>query len=333
MRILILGGTVFLSRRIAELALDLGHDVTCLARGTTSDPPAGAVFVQTDRDGPDPYANVAKDWDLVVEVSWQPRQVREALQALSARAAHWVYVSSCSVYADNAVPGADETATLLPAYGGASPAPGESYGEAKVACEQLCTEIRQEAAGGRVLMVRPGLICGPGDGSDRFGYWPARLARGGEVLLPAIRDAATQTIDVDDLAGWIISAAASGLSGVFNTVGPSISFGNLIDAAATQTGFDGTLRWTEPAWLTEHGVAYWAGPESLPHWLPQGYDGFATRSGSAAVAEGLTLRPVQDTIARVLEDERRRGLTRERKSGLTPTTEKQLLARRNDVTP
>ncbi|MBG6180167.1 NAD-dependent epimerase/dehydratase family protein [Arthrobacter sp. CAN_A1] len=329
MRILILGGTVFLSRRIAELALGLGHQVTCLARGTSSGPPDGAVFVKADRDGPTPYADVDQDWDAVIEVSWQPRQVREALEALAARTRHWAYVSSCSVYADNTVPGADETAGLLPAYDVDGPAPSASYGEAKVACEDLCRQYR----GGQVLIARPGLICGPGDGSDRFGYWPARLARGGEVLVPAIQDAPTQTIDVDDLAEWLIAAADRRLAGVFNTVGPSVKFGDLIDITAAQVGFNGSLAWVEPAWLADHGAAYWAGPDSLPHWLPEGYEGHGARSADAALSEGLRQRPVQDTIARVLQDERRRGLARDRKSGLTPDAESRLLTQRHPTKP
>ncbi|MHA7155142.1 NAD-dependent epimerase/dehydratase family protein [Arthrobacter sp. TMN-50] len=323
MRILILGGTVFLSRRIAELALGLGHQVTCLARGTSSPPPDGAVFVRADRDGPAPYAAVAQDWDAVIEVSWQPHQVRAALEALAARTTHWIYVSSCSVYADNTAPSADETAALLPAYDGDGPAPNESYGEAKVACEHLCQQYQD----GQVLIARPGLICGPGDGSDRFGYWPARLARGGEVLVPAIRDAPTQTIDLDDLAEWLIGAADRRLTGVFNTVGPSVRFEDLIDITAAQVGFSGSLTWVEAAWLADHGAAYWAGPDSLPHWLPEGYEGHGARSVDAALGEGLQQRPVQDTITRVLQDERRRGLARERKSGLTSDAEFRLLAR------
>ncbi|MHA7293851.1 NAD-dependent epimerase/dehydratase family protein [Arthrobacter sp. HLT1-21] len=322
MRILILGGTVFLSRRIAESALGLGHQVTCLARGTWSGPPDGAVFVRADRDGPTPYADVDRDWDAVIEVSWQPRQVREALEALTARTRHWVYVSSCSVYADNTVPGGDESAALLTGYDDDGPAPSESYGEAKVACEQLCQQHRE----GQVLIARPGLICGPGDGSDRFGYWPARLARGGEVLVPAIQDAFTQTIDLDDLAEWLIAAADRRLTGVFNTVGPAVRFGDLIAITAAQVGFNGSLTSVEPGWLVDHGVGYWTGPDSLPHWLPEGYEGHGARSVKAALAEGLHQRPVQDTIARVLQDERRRGLARERKSGLKPDAESRLLA-------
>lgn len=326
MRILILGGTVFLSRRIAERALELGHEVTCLARGTVSVPPQGAAFVQADRDGATPYAGVDRDWDVVIEVSWQPHQVEDALRSLGGRAGLWIYVSSCSVYADNSAPGADENATLLPAYDGDTPAPGESYGEAKVACEELCRKYLSNGA----LIARPGLMCGPGDPSDRFGYWPGRLALSGTVIVPAIRDRLTQSIDVDDLANWLLSAAARGLTGVFNTVGPSTRFGDLIDQTASQVGFGGLLRWVETDWLEDHGVAYWALPDSLPHWLPEGYDGFASRSAAAALAEGLSQRPVQETIRRVAEDERRRGLDRERKSGLSAVTEAELLAQLPD---
>ncbi|WP_028278603.1 NAD-dependent epimerase/dehydratase family protein, partial [Arthrobacter sp. H5] len=321
MRILILGGTVFLSRRIAVMAVESGHNVTCLARGTSSAPPDGVAFIQADRDQPHAYG-LAGEWDAVVDVSSDPRQVREALTALGGRARHWTFVSSCSVYADNGTPGQDERAQLLPAYDGGGPASAEQYGEAKVACEEACAD----ALGDRLLIARPGLICGPGDGSDRFGYWPARLAQGGEVLAPEIRDAHTQTIDVDDLALWIVQCAENLVTGTYNALGPSIPFGELLDATVKVAGFDGGIGWAPPAWLTDCGVAYWAGPDSLPHWLPDGYEGFAARSSAAARVNGLALRPVEETIARVLEDERRRGLTRGRKSGLLPETEEKLLA-------
>lgn len=320
MRILILGGTVFLSRAVAEAALASGWNVTCLARGTQGGPPDGCGFVRADRDDAEAYAEVGGDWDVVVDITSEPAHARRAVTRLGSRATRWIYVSSCSVYADQGVPGQDEFAAILPAYDGDGPAPREQYGEAKVACEEAVAVL-----GERSLIIRPGLICGPGDGSDRFGYWPARLAQGGTVLVPAIQSAATQTIDVRDLAEWIVDAARTGTSGIYNALGPSVAFGDLIDEIADVAGFSGELRWVDPDWLRDRGVAYWAGPDSLPHWLPAGFEGFAARSVDAARRSGLVWRAVRDTIHDVLRDEVARGLTRERRSGLTPTTEQRLL--------
>src|SRR3954465_434429 len=170
MRILVLGGTAWLGGEVARRALERGHSVTCLARGQAGPAPVGAAFVASDRALPTAYGQVSgQDWDLVLDVSWQPGQVRGALEALAARARHWVYVSSCSVYADHSAPGQDEPAPLLPPLEG-SRATGEEYGAAKVACERLCID----AVGDRLLVARAGLIGGYGDVMGRFGSWPGR---------------------------------------------------------------------------------------------------------------------------------------------------------------
>lgn len=327
MRILVLGGTVFLSAEIAQQALERGHQVTCFARGTESGPPAGADFVRGDRnDGPRSYAALEGEWDAVVDVSWQPTHVRQAVEALAPRAKHWTYVSSCSVYADNSTPGEDESAALQPALEsqGDGEVEGTKYGQAKVTCEQICTRALE----GRLHICRPGLIGGPRDGSDRFGYWPARFARDNEpVLVPNIPDAPTQTIDVRDLAGWILTAAENSVTGTLNALGEGISFGRLIRLCQELAESTAPTIWADPAWLVDNDVAYWAGEHSLPHWLPEGYGGFAARSAEAAVRRGLTRRPVVDILVDTLEDERRRGLGRERKSGLSVVTEQLLVER------
>jgi len=171
--ILVLGGTQWLGREVARAALARGDDVTCLARGEAGAPADGVEWVRADRTQPGAYDAVAgRAWDVVVDVSWQPGMVRSALAALSGTTQTWVYVSSCSVYADHSVPDADESAPLLPALD-ADEATQEQYGEAKVACEQECREARGDRP---LLIARSGLIAGYGDRSDRFGYWMARFA-------------------------------------------------------------------------------------------------------------------------------------------------------------
>lgn len=328
---LVLGGTAWLGREVARAALAQGYDVTCLARGSSGPALDGARLVRADRTTPDAYDGVAdRDWDAVVDVARQPGQVRSALDALAPRAGHWTFVSTCSVYADHGTPGADETAPLLPALA-APEGTMEQYGEAKVACEQAC----QEAVADRLLVARAGLIAGPGDSSDRFGYWPARFALAAEadpawpstVLVPDTADFATQTIDVRDLADWLVRSARAGTTGVFNAVGPDEPLRSVLQAAARVAGYDGPVEAVGSRWLHERGVEDWMGPRSLPLWIadPE-WAGFGARDGSAARAAGLMYRPLEALVAGALAWERELGLHRDRSAGLTAAQERELLA-------
>lgn len=199
MRILVLGGSVFLSRTVAQLALQRGYEVTCACRGESGPLPEGVRHIRLDRDDPDGFAALSGErFDVVVDVARLPTQVRRALAALSDNAAHWTFVSTCSVYADDATPGqrADTAPLLTPAAPDADETDPELYGPLKVACENLVTEFRGKDA----FVVRSGLIAGPHDPSDRFSYWPLRLARGGEILAPGTPEDLIQVVDVRDLA-------------------------------------------------------------------------------------------------------------------------------------
>lgn len=300
-------------------------DVTCLARGESGSTPAGARFLAADRTQVGAYDEAAaEDWDAVLDLTWQPGMVSSALAALSTSAAHWVYVSSGSVYADTGTPGADEAATVVTPLE-ADSASMEEYGPAKARCEQLV----QGAMGERCLLGRAGLIGGPGDGSDRFGYWVSRfaLAADAPVLVPCSPTLSTQTIDVRDLAGFLVHACAERQQGAVNLVGECTGLDEVLALAAEAAGFTGEQVPASPAWLEEHEVRPWAGPRSLPLWLPlPEYAGFGARADGRAIAMGLARRPLESTLADTLVDERSRGLSRARRAGLERADEIALIA-------
>lgn len=330
MRLLVLGGTAWLGGHLATTALKRGHHVTCLARGEAGRAPTGVEFVRADRDAPDAYREVAgRTWDAVFDVSRQPGQVRRAAAALADRARSYVFVSSCSVYADHRTPGEDEGAALLPALDGdvMETEAAQAYGQAKVACEQHVTGTFGRE---RSLVARVGLIGGPGDVSDRTGYWPLRFAQpatdDGAVLVPDVPDLMTQVIDVRDLASWLVVAAEGGVSGVFNLVGDPVPLPEHLATAREVAGHHGPLVPVRPDWLVAHDVAPWMGPRSLPLWLPlPEYAGFAARDGAAARAAGFVARPLAETLADTLAWELTRDAGRSRQAGLSDQDERELL--------
>ncbi|MGU3647147.1 NAD-dependent epimerase/dehydratase family protein [Microbacterium sp. C23T] len=318
--VLVLGGTGWLSGRIAERWADAGAAVTCLARGGR-DAPYGTTLVVADRNDPDAYDEVARrEWDEVVDVSSNPVHVAAAVAALGERTRHWTYISTVSVYAADDVPGADETAELLTPAG---PDEDEDYGRAKVRAEASVRSV----LGFRAAIVRPGLIVGPGDPTDRFGYWVSRFALAGsdDVLVPETADRGVQVIDVDDLAGFVQAVGRERWTGVVNAVGDPVALDRLFADARDVAGHTGALAAADDEWLAAHDVAYWMGTRSLPLWLPADMPGFWTRSNAAYRLLGGHLRPVSETLDRTLADERARGLDRDRRAGLTRPDEVALL--------
>lgn len=297
MRLLVLGGTAFLGRAVAGHALAAGHQVTCAARGESGMPPDGVTFVRVDRDidgGLAPLAGAT--FDAVVDVSSRPSQVRRATAELSGRVGHWAYVSTGSVYSDEATTG--QRAATAPVVAAAPPGSDDpradnfaAYGPCKVACEQAVLATDPDA-----FVCRAGLIVGPEDGSGRFTYWVDRLARGGEVLVPGRPEDRVQWVDVRDLAQWLVHAAGTGLAGVNDGIGAPVGRGEFL--AGVSRGVAGTaeLTWVDQEFLVAHEVRPWMGQRALPMWLPlPEYAGFMSRDVSASLAAGLTTRDVAET--------------------------------------
>ncbi|GAB3821602.1 SDR family oxidoreductase [Tessaracoccus terricola] len=313
MRILVLGGTAFLSAAVAAAAVG-SHTVTCAARGSRREPPAGTAFVRWDRTDPLPPELAEAEFDAVVDVSGAPRHVASAVAAFSR--AHWVFVSTISVYADQSVPGGSPADTPL-----VEPAPddagdsAESYGERKVACEQ---SVLSGAA--RATIVRPGLIVGPGDPSGRFTHWPTRLwqaARDGSpVIAPLPADAPQQWVDVRDLARWIVQLLEQGTTGIFDAIGEPVPRSDFLTGVCEGIGARPEIVWLDPELLVERGVGFWAGPAAIPMWIPFAeYAGMMSRDHLPAREAGLRPRPLPETARDVLEWARTHesppGLTRE----------------------
>lgn len=201
----------------------------------------------------------------------------------------------------------------------------EQYGPAKSACEAYV----RNALGERGLIVRPGLIAGPGDPSDRFGYWVGRMALAGSepVLIPDAAANWCQVIDVRDLAEWLLDAAHAGLTGAVNAVGESRRLGDVLALCAERAHFSGAMARATEAFLEDEKVEPWAGPRSLPLWLPAADAGFFGQAPDRRARDaGLRRRPLEGTIDDVLADERIRGLDRPRQAGLTWDEERALLS-------
>lgn len=314
-RVLILGGTAWLGGEIAARLRKERTEVTCLARGEAGSAPAGVKLIRADRAIPGAYDEVASmQWDEVIEITRIPQFAAEALAALANTARHWTLVSTISVYADNDEPGADESAKLV------KPNDLAQYPDAKVAIERASIDH----VGDRLLIARAGLIVGPGDPTDRFGYWPARLHRGGRVAAPSPQERFVQVIDVADLAQWVVSAGRAGLTGTFNAVGEPHTMEEFFRLATRACAFEGELVPFDDETLLANDINYWAGERSLPLWLPQDAFGFMQRSNAAFRRAGGVLRPLEETITRTLHDEIERGVHRMRQAGLTPAEEEAL---------
>lgn len=295
MRLLVFGGSVFLSRATAEEAVRRGHEVTCACRGASGSVPDDVRHVPVDRSGPLPEALVAESYDAVVDVGRHPSWLRAGVAAFPD--AHWVFVSTLNVYSDESTPsGRPGTLPLrAPLHEDVDLSVDmEAYGPMKVACEEI---VSSGAASSTI--VRPGLIVGPGDPTGRFTYWPSRLGavdERSEVLAPGKPSDAVQVIDVRDLAAWLVTLAEKRRTGIFDGVGPSMGLGELLGEVAAGCGVSPEWTWVSAEFLASQGVEPWMGPRSVPLWLPRpDYDGMMAHDVIPSLEAGLDIRPVADT--------------------------------------
>lgn len=323
MKVLIIGGTRFLGRALVDEGIAAGHEMTLFNRGQ-SNPGLYPNIEQIhgDRDG-GLSALGGRRWDVAVDTcGYVPRIVRAAAEYLSDAVEHYTFISSLSVYSEPLAAGVDESGAVGTIEDETTEEiTGESYGPLKALCEQAATK----AMGGRALHVRAGLIVGPHDLSDRFTYWPVRVARGGEVLAPDSPDYGVQFIDVRDLARWIMTAAANRLTGPYNVTGPGrpLPLGLLLDTCRAVAGSDARFTWVDEAFLLAQNVAPFT---EMPLWVPAESGGFNAFDVSKALAAGLIYRPFAETVRDTLEWATQRPDGYVWRNGLTPEHEAELLA-------
>ena len=313
MKLLVLGGTRFLGRAIVEAALAGGHEVSIFTRGqTNSDLFPEAEHLTGDRDG-DLAALEGGHWDTAIDTcGYYPRVVRSSTELLAGSVEHYAFISSVSVYADLSTP-PDESSAVGTMEDESLEEMGDEfqyYGPLKALCE---AEV-ERAFPGHALIVRPGLIVGPHDPTDRFTYWPRRLERGGEILAPAPAEEPVQFIDVRDLGEWIVRLVNERRTGTFNAVNEGLPWSELLAGA--------DVTWVDSSFLLEQGVGEWI---ELPLWIADpAFAAHARTDVSHAIEAGLTFRPLAETIRDTAEWDAKRG-ERKLAAGLAPEREAELL--------
>ena len=322
MNLLVLGGTLFLGRHTVQHALDQGHTVTIFNRGRTNPD----LFPQVEAIHGDRQQSLAplgnRTWDAVIDTSgYHPKDVRASAAFLASHVGRYLFISTISVYADFSTPHPDEDAPVarLNDPNGAEIS-DENYGPLKTHCE----DVVQELYGERALIIRPGLIVGPDDPTDRFTYWPVRALRGGEILAPQTPAAPVQYIDVRDLAAWVIEALEHDLTGTYNATGPAVAqdIGTLIASCQYVTGIDSSLAWVSPEFIAANEVAPFS---ELPLWVPPEMPGLLTVDCRRAIAAGLTFRPTTETLDATLTWHKSRPADTPLKAGLSAERERALL--------
>ena len=292
MHILILGGGAFLGAAALQAALAAQHAVSVFNRGRARSAWPEGVEVLTGDRATDLDRLDGRRWDAVIDTcGYVPRVVRMSVEALRDSVDHYTFVSSISAYADRNTPGIGEDAALDVLKEPTEEVTGESYGPLKALCE---AEV-QRVFGNRALINRPGLLVGPFDPTERFTYWPMRIARGGDVLAPGNPGANVQVIDTRDAARWILDCAERRVGGVFNMTGPAapLSMEQMLETTRETLNPAARLVWASEKFLLDNEVAPWS---DMPVWLPSDVGGVLSVDISRALVEGLVLRPLSETV-------------------------------------
>lgn len=328
LRILILGGTGFIGPHQVRYAQERGHTITLFNRGKTNPGLFPDVEkLQGDRQTGDYASLKGRDWDVVIDnPTTIPRWVRQAGEVLKGHTRQFVFISTISTYASNDTPNADETAPLATTTEPESEDRGRLYGPLKALSEG---EAKKAFGEQHTTIIRPGLIVGPGDLSDRFTYWPVRLQRGGEVLAPGTPGDPSQIIDARDLSEFVIHCCEQETVGTFNVTGPAsyLSIAEMLGGIRASMVTDAYLTFVDADFLAEQKVRAWS---DMPVWIPPRGEtaGFMCRSIARALAAGLTFRPLADTARDTLTYYHEQPADRQAalRAGMDPGREKEILA-------
>lgn len=322
MRLLIIGGTIYLGRHLVAHALHRGHHITLFNRGQHNpDLFPHIEKIHADRDG-GLDSLVGRQWEAVIDTcGYLPRVVRASADHLAECVSHYTFISTISVYAEPLQPGADESSPLAQLDDeNIEQITGETYGPLKALCEQAV----QKTLPGRSLIIRPGLIVGPHDPSDRFTYWTTRIARGGEVLAPSGPQRLTQFIDARDLAEWTLEMVEKQATGIYNATGPAnaLTLGILFETCKEVSESNASFNWVSDQFLIENNVTPYT---ELPLWLPVEEASWEMVNIRKALDAGLTFRPLAQTVEDTLEWDHTRPGDSPRRNGLSGDREQALL--------
>ncbi|MCM3717426.1 NAD-dependent epimerase/dehydratase family protein [Fictibacillus phosphorivorans] len=321
MKVLIIGGTRFLGRHLMESFLRNNHEVTLFHRGKTTTP---GHFAGVDERIGDREQNLSlledRTWDVVIDTcGYFPRQVRKSAEALRKKVSSYIFVSSVSVYEDQSVRYLTEDAKTAVLHDPDTTEMGENYGALKAACEK---EV-QNVFGEKALIIRPGLIVGPHDYTDRFTYWPHRGHQGGEILVPEMKDPTIRFIDARDLADWIVRMAENQEYGVYQAVGGIYHFNDFVQTCIPNE-VEATIVAVPESFLLEEKVGEWV---EMPLWIAsEEFRGLDYADDSKARNKGLVYRSIEETIQDTAAWSRSRNIEQDQwKAGLHPDKEKDLL--------
>ncbi|KQX66946.1 NAD-dependent epimerase/dehydratase family protein [Paenibacillus sp. Root444D2] len=320
MNILILGGTKFLGRALTEAALAKGHEVTLFHRGQHD----ANAFPQVRHIHGDRYVDLhllqEHEWDAVIDTSgYQPEVVDAAAKLLKDRVKHFTFISTVSVYDDLRKENLNESAPVAELESVETIDPGRRYGALKALCEQAVNQSFPD----RSLVIRPGLIVGPYDASDRFTYWPSRFHRGGDVLVPLPKERKLQFIDVRDLSAWIIRLVEQGITGTLHASGNDYTMEDVVEACKSVCVSETSCSWVSETFLVAHEVGEWM---ELPLWIKSdSLVGMFALDNAKAFESGLTTRPLSETVQDTLVWDLGRSSEIVRLAGMDPSREQELL--------